>query len=230
MKTKWYMSAAGRPLNPNICFMAKEDTDWKAKFEEAQAALDAEKGKKDSAVDDVKSLRTRAQEAEAELERIKKEQTEKEEEEARKRGEFEEVANKKEAENAKLRDRLDAKTKDAAIDAALAKLDLVPGTMKFVRADFYPKIQVKDEAASIDGQSVEDAVKKWAESDEAKPFIKGGSTGGGAGNQEGEGNDDKDKPKPYADMNSTERLRHRKKLQGDGKQSEVDKLVTAHGL
>lgn len=229
MKTKWYMSAAGRPLNPNICFMSKDDkTDWKAKFEEAQAALDAEKGKKDSAVDDVKSLRTRAQEAEAELERIKKEQAEKEEEEARKRGEFEEVANKKEAENAKLRERLDAKTKDAAIDSALARLDLVPGTMKFVRADFYPKITVKDDAATIDGQSVEDAVKKWAESDEAKPFIKGGSTGGGSGNQEGD-DTDKDKKSTYSDMNSTERLRHRKALIADGKQSEADKLVAAHG-
>ena len=230
MKKQWFMSAAGRPLNPNICFMSDtDDIDWKKKFEEAEAARKAEAAKKESAIDSEKSLRTRAQEAEAERDRLKKEAEEKEEEEARKRGEYKTGWDKEKERSAELQSKLDAKTKEAALDKALIGIKLVPETVRFVRAEFMPKIKVKDDTATIDGQPVSEAVKAWAESDEAKHFIIGGSTGGGSGNSGEGGESDQDKPKPYTEMSKTERLQHRKALIAAGKQAEADGLIASHG-
>ncbi len=129
-------------------------------------------------------------ELQRELAELRQKEKEREEAEAKKRGEFEKLAETAKAEKDALAKKLESKTKAAGLKDGLAAVNIAPQFRKAVESMFRDQVSLEGEDAKIDGKDPAEFFKAWANSDEGKAFTISGSSGGGAGGGSGGGSDD----------------------------------------
>lgn len=97
-------------------------------------------------------------------------------------------------ENKTLKQKLELTVKENALGTALAENKVIPELSKVAISTLLNEVQIDDKGIPVVGaKSVQDHVKKWAESDVGKHFIIDGNAGGGGRGSGGGGTVDEAK-------------------------------------